>query len=256
MSGAPDDHEPAIELLAGDLHLRFARETLLGVVGPARALVDGQPAAVGAAVLAPSGADVVVVHDGAGPVYVTVRGWEPLRQLGSAAADTFSGLGGGPITVGTELPGDPPRPSRELVGAFHRPLPDPVGPIRLVSVSHPDQDQFLAAPWAVAAVARSGIRITGGRVEASATVASAPTVPGAVQVTPSGEAIVLGPDGGLTGGYPVVAVVATCDLDRLSLLRPGDRVGFRVIDVSDAISAYRDRMASIRAALAHPDRLP
>jgi allophanate hydrolase subunit 2 len=77
-------------------------------------------------------------------------------------------------------------------------------------------------------------------------------VPGAIQLTPGGEAIVLGPDGGLTGGYPVVAVVASVDLDRVSLLALGDEVDFRAIDVEQAATARLAAVTGLRRALAHP----
>jgi allophanate hydrolase subunit 2 len=50
---------------------------------------------------------------------------------------------------------------------------------------------------------------------------------GSVQVTPSGELVVLGPDAGVTGGYPVVAVVTPEGLDVLAQCRPGAVVGIR-----------------------------
>ena len=56
---------------------------------------------------------------------------------------------------------------------------------------------------------------------------SEPTLPGAIQVPPDGQPIVLGPDAPVTGGYPVIAVVREADLDRLAQLRPGDRVALR-----------------------------
>lgn len=45
--------------------------------------------------------------------------------------------------------------------------------------------------------------------------ASAPMVRGAIEVSASGEAIVLGPDHPTTGGYPILAVVSFADVGRL-----------------------------------------
>ncbi|MDR5675749.1 MAG: allophanate hydrolase subunit 2 family protein, partial [Armatimonadota bacterium] len=50
----------------------------------------------------------------------------------------------------------------------------------------------------------------------------------AVQVPPSGQPIVLMPDGPTTGGYPVLAVVVEEDLPRLAQKRPGERVRFQL----------------------------
>jgi allophanate hydrolase subunit 2 len=82
-----------------------------------------------------------------------------------------------------------------------------------------------------------------------------PMLPGAIQLTPQGEAIVLGRDGGLTGGYPVVGVVATSDLDRLALLRTGDSLSFAVCSHLEAARAYRDTGAALARSLAHPSAL-
>ena len=47
------------------------------------------------------------------------------------------------------------------------------------------------------------------------------------QVSPDGRPTVLLADHPVTGGYPVIAVVADADLDRFAQLRPGDAVLFR-----------------------------
>ena len=54
------------------------------------------------------------------------------------------------------------------------------------------------------------------------------TVPGALQVPPDGRPILFGPDAPVTGGYPVLGVVRTADLDVAAQLRPGDTVRFVV----------------------------
>jgi len=51
-------------------------------------------------------------------------------------------------------------------------------------------------------------------------------VVGAIQLTPSGHPLVLMPDGGVTGGYPVIAVVASADLPLLGQLTPGAAIHF------------------------------
>jgi allophanate hydrolase subunit 2 len=51
-------------------------------------------------------------------------------------------------------------------------------------------------------------------------------VTGALQVTPSGRPILLGPDHPTTGGYPVIAVVVTDDLPVAGQLGPGATVTF------------------------------
>jgi allophanate hydrolase subunit 2 len=56
--------------------------------------------------------------------------------------------------------------------------------------------------------------------------ASTPLVRGAIEVTPDGGLIVMGPDHPTTGGYPVVAVVARASQGALAQRRPGATVRF------------------------------
>jgi allophanate hydrolase subunit 2 len=62
-------------------------------------------------------------------------------------------------------------------------------------------------------------------------------VPGAVQIPPSGEPIVLLCDHATMGGYPVVAAVISADLGVIAQRRPGEAVQFELVDVDQAIEA-------------------
>jgi allophanate hydrolase subunit 2 len=256
LSGEPDVGRPAVELLDGTCILEMAATTVMAVVGPATLVVDGRPQAVGAVVRVETGAVVEVEHAGPGPAYLVIDGWQSALTLGSASTDTFSRLGFGALRAGDELTGEPTGAGPGRVGAFHRPIDAPVGPIRVVDAGHRAVRAFASATWTVSSVARSGARLVGGPIPASGTVASMALLPGAIQLTPSGEVVILGPDGGLTGGYPVVGVVATVDLDRLSLLGPGDVVAVRIIPIDEAVAARRQQLASLRRSVAHPDHLP
>lgn len=256
LGGEPDAHRPAIELLGGTLALDVSVATVLAVVGPVELTMDGQRQARGTAVRVHAGAAIEVVHAGPGPAYVVVDGWEAALTLGSAATDTFSRIGGDALRGGDDLLGAPTRDGLARVGAFHRSIDSSLGPIRVADAGHRSLRAFANATWTVSTVARSGARLVGGPIPANDAVPSMPLVPGAIQVTPSGEAVILGPDGGLTGGYPVVGVLATVDLDRLSLLIPGEAVAFRTITVDEAAAARREQLAAVRRSVVHPDHLP
>lgn len=64
---------------------------------------------------------------------------------------------------------------------------------------------------------------------------------GAVQVPPGGEPIVLMVDHPTTGGYPVIACVASVDLPVLGQLRPGDTVRFERVTQAVALAALAER---------------
>ncbi|MFP5409683.1 MAG: biotin-dependent carboxyltransferase family protein [Gammaproteobacteria bacterium] len=82
---------------------------------------------------------------------------------------------------------------------------------------------------------RRGLRLTGPRVRhAQPELPSQGVLPGAIQVPPDGQPIVLGWDGPVTGGYPVIATVIGVDLPRLAQLRPGDAVRFVTVELETA----------------------
>ncbi|MCP3098114.1 allophanate hydrolase subunit 2 family protein [Myxococcus sp. K15C18031901] len=88
---------------------------------------------------------------------------------------------------------------------------------------------------------RVGMRLHGPALshgdEGSGT--SRPMVRGAIQVTLSGEPIVLGPDHPTTGGYPLIATVIRADWGRLGARRPGAPVRFHAVSLEEARDAWR-----------------
>lgn len=255
LNGRPDDRMPVIELLAGTLVVEVHVDTVVVVVGPAVVSIDETAGAAGACLAIRADQRIRVEHQGPGPVCVAIHGWAPDRVLGSASTDTFGGLGPPPLTAGMRLDGHPTAGAASRVGAFHRELRPATGAIRVLVTSHPAAAAFVGCRWTVTSVARSGVRLTGEALVGAGDLPSMPMVTGAVQLTPSGDPVVLGPDGGLTGGYPVVAVVASADLDRMSLAVPGDVLAFRACDHRQAVAAYADRAGALASAIAHPGLL-
>ena len=60
-------------------------------------------------------------------------------------------------------------------------------------------------------------------------VISSGVIPGTIQITNSGQPIVLMADAQTTGGYPRIANVSSTELDRLAQFKPGDTVRFELI---------------------------
>ncbi len=90
-------------------------------------------------------------------------------------------------------------------------------------------DHLFASEWTLSSrVDRTGARLEGPTSPnaQSADRAPRPTIPGAVQITPDGTPIVLGPDAAVTGGYPVALVVDPDGRSALARLRPGARLRF------------------------------
>jgi antagonist of KipI len=57
---------------------------------------------------------------------------------------------------------------------------------------------------------------------------------GAIQVPPDGQPVILFVDSQTTGGYPVLANVASVDLPSVAQLRPRDRVRFELVSFEEA----------------------
>lgn len=70
---------------------------------------------------------------------------------------------------------------------------------------------------------------------------------GTVQLTPSGQLIILMSDCQTTGGYPRVAQVAASDLSILAQMKPGDGLRFKSISLAAAESLYLSEQKMINA---------
>ncbi|MFO0856058.1 MAG: biotin-dependent carboxyltransferase family protein [Phycisphaerales bacterium] len=70
---------------------------------------------------------------------------------------------------------------------------------------------------------------------------------GAVQVPPGGAPIILMADHPTTGGYPVIACVASVDLPRLGQLRPGETIRFARVTREDALRAFQEQKSQLAA---------
>jgi biotin-dependent carboxylase-like uncharacterized protein len=167
--------------------------------------------------------------------YLAVRGgFDVPPVLGSRSRDSLSGLGPAPLRAGDRLNVGTQR--RGAVGGF---TAAPAEPRRRLDVVMGPRDgwftsaalaELTAATWTVRADSnRIGIRLDGPRLDrrVPGELPSEPMIPGSLQVPRDGRPILFGPDAPVTGGYPVIAVVRTADLDVAAQLRPGDVIAFR-----------------------------
>jgi antagonist of KipI len=67
------------------------------------------------------------------------------------------------------------------------------------------------------------------------------TLPGTLQLPPSGQPIALLAEAPVTGGYPRIGQIAVVDLPRLAQRRPGDAVCFRPSTLDDAVRRLHER---------------
>jgi antagonist of KipI len=86
-----------------------------------------------------------------------------------------------------------------------------------------------------------GLRLTATKRE----LASFGVVPGAIQLPPGGEPVVLGPDCQTTGGYPLLGVVIQADMGLLAQARPGTQIGFGAVTGEEARLQSRSAQADL-----------
>lgn len=97
---------------------------------------------------------------------------------------------------------------------------------------------------------RLGLRMLGSAmVYSGKELASQALLPGALQVPPDGQPIIMGWDGPVTGGYPVIAGIIEADLPGLAQLRPGEKVRFRIVNLEEAQSANRQTQETMNGAI-------
>lgn len=96
---------------------------------------------------------------------------------------------------------------------------------------------------------RAGIRLSENKIpgDRMISVRSEATLPGYVQVPPSGEPIVLGVDGPTTGGYPVLACVIEADLPILGQCGIREHVNFRWVSRENAQKVLQEQQAMIQS---------
>lgn len=131
--------------------------------------------------------------------------------LGSNSTDTLSGLGPTPVARGTVLPSQArPRVQRAAHGLGDGPARLQVSPGPHAHLIDGAFDALVARDWIIdRRWHRTGIRCLGQPLpHAVESLESVPVLDGSVQLPPDGHPIVLGPDHGTTGGYPIIAVVA------------------------------------------------
>ena len=154
----------------------------------------------------------------------------------------FGGHLGRALQTGDELLSGSQCEAIRLLRA-HSPVPAPAGaPLRVVAGPQAGQFDdaglaaFFSGTYRVSAASdRRGLRLRGPKIgHVPEDLRSQGVLPGVVQVPPDGQPIILGWDGPVTGGYPVIAAIVTADLPRLAQLRTGDAVRFETVELARA----------------------
>lgn len=182
------------------------------------------------------------------------------KVMGSRATYAAAGLGGyrgralaqGDVIARGEVSGEPQTAScpTELIPIF-------TAPTVLRAIPGPQDYMFDEGLWTlfnssyeVSSLAnRMGYRLQGPVIVPCSgmppSIISEPSLPGAVQVPPDGQPIVLLLEQ-TTGGYAKIASVISCDISRIAQARPGDRVVFEQVNLEEAQALFSEREAVLR----------
>jgi biotin-dependent carboxylase-like uncharacterized protein len=168
--------------------------------------------------------------------YLAVRGGlRAAATLGSRSSDVLSGLGPEPLRAG----------QRFELGRPKAPLPDtglapPNQPAKSLPLwPGPRRDWFTGRSWrrlvesvwtVTSDCNRVGVRLSGPPLarKVLTELPSEGLIRGAIQVPPSGQPLIFLADHPVTGGYPVIAVLADRARDHAAQLKPGDKLKFEL----------------------------
>lgn len=263
MVGNPEG-AAAIELTGGGAAFEARDDLLIALAGAdAEATLDGEPLPRYSARWMRQGALLCLDRPRHGcRTYLAVAGGIATPPvLGSRATDLVAGLGGldgRPLRQGDILPiGPPPIPAQGWL------LPSPVTPadrdtLILRVILGPRDDWFDPATLAHFAAAtfsvtprsdRTGLRLAGAAILPAhqGSLASEGVTPGAIQIPPDGQPILLLADCRGVGGYPVIAAVISADLPLAGQLPAGARIRFHPLDVAAARAAANASRAAFEA---------
>jgi biotin-dependent carboxylase-like uncharacterized protein len=238
-----------LEVLVGGLVVVAEGELVVAVAGAACPVdVDGRAEGVDVGLVVRAGAVLRLGPARSGVrAYLAVRGGLAVPPvLGSRSWDAGGRFGPPPLTAGVVLPvGDDVEGQPRYEPVVVPPVVPTTVPPELTLLPGP-HDELLdaggaewlrATAWEVRPESdRMGVRLAAATPPPRAwlravpgDLPSFPVVPGSVQVLPSGDLVVLGPDAGVTGGYAVAGVVDRDGLDALAQAAPGERLRIRPV---------------------------
>ncbi|MER9965140.1 urea amidolyase family protein [Mesorhizobium sp. M0045] len=181
--------------------------------------------------------------------YLALRGgFDVEAVLGSAATDTLAKVGPASIMAGDILvPANEPTTAVDPFQTTSKKLPKAGNTVTLDVVLGPRTDWFtqqsvealLGRDWQVTAeTSRVGMRLAGAQPLERRDAAELPsegTALGAIQVPHNGQPVLFLADHPLTGGYPVIGVVARHHLDLAGQIPIGANIRFNAIAAFDPL---------------------
>lgn len=231
-----EEGEPVLEVTIAGPKIIFEGFGLIAIMGADLSpCLNGQPIVNGEPVSVVSGDCLSFGQVKRGcRAYVAVRGkWPFEKWLGSVSPSRGAGFldtiikKGSRITIDTSL--DRPRNQISIKGV-HRDLSLPIfiteGPESHVFTK--SLQKLVGEDHVIAQESnRMGIRLESLLpLDLKMEMISSPVFPGVIQLTHSGQPIILTADAQTTGGYPRIAIVDKSSMGQLAQLKPGDKLSF------------------------------
>lgn len=262
--GNVDDRTAALEFTLCGPTLRFDVASVLALTGGTLdARLDGQPVTMYQSVPVKAGQVLVCGKLSSGVrAYLAVSGGilgTPV--LGSVATDTLSGLGAPVLRMHDVLSIET---TEMRVGFYLRIAPRFSDDITLRILAGPHRECFAEEALRdlherCFTVNQSSDR-TGVRLNEALSLPKAPgelpsqgMTTGAIQVPGDGCPVILLPNHGTTGGYPVIATVISADHWQLGQLAAGTRVHFVQVDRTQALTALREQEQALQEDILDAD---
>lgn len=264
--GNPDD-AAVIECTLQGPELRAVRDTWLAIAGAAfTATVDGIPVPLGNPFLLQEGSVLTLSKAMTGArCYLAVAGGICVDEVMGSRSTFMRGgwggfegrrlLAGDALSIGSLARASGTAPSQgQRIPAWVpngqdeeivlRALPGP----QWEAFSADSQERFFAEAFRVSPQSdRMGIRLLAEPLRhlVGAEIPPEGAVPGAVQVPGDGQAIILGVDQPVTGGYAKIATIIAADWGRLAYAMPGAKLRFQRCEVEQALIAYGARRVEL-----------
>ena len=248
-----------IECTMGGLQLQFKKNAVIAVAGGGAAFVNGQLIKIGQP-LSVSKNDMLEIrynNDGM-RTYIAVKGgFDSNNIMNSRSVYAKAGIGAPlkkeqGLLFGNMLSADPKR----ITESLSLPVYNSEALIRIIAgpESHwmdPESIQQLSSQLFALSnqCDRMGYQLKADPLSLNEhkELLSTAVTKGTVQLTPSGQLIILMSDCQTTGGYPRVAQVAAVDLPVLAQLKPGDKIRFNNISFEQAEALYLSEQKKIDA---------
>jgi biotin-dependent carboxylase-like uncharacterized protein len=247
-----------IEVLNGGLRLQVLEPTVIAVTGAETEVwityigADKVKVALYQPIALDYGDEIYISAPSAGiRNYIALRGGIAVEQvLESASYDSLAELGTKPIQVGDEIHSAQLKTQPVSLNVIPIKLPKRDEIIEIDLVLGPRTDWFaeesldllFKQTWLVSTESnRIGLRLVGDQPltrQFEQELPSEGCCTGALQIPPNGQPVLFMNDHPITGGYPVIAAVASYHLDLIAQIPAGCHIQFRKI--SDFMDVKKD----------------